>query len=650
MANFVKFWDSLSVKPLEVPQAVKDYYANPPATNVKPLRVRIAATHAGKITRNNGFYLPHKMQAGAATFTAQFPKPVQVHHDAERDPVGRVIAARYVDLSGQVKDSWKAKKLTDSVFDSKLFDSFIAGTLPYKELLDVANKYFIQDAKLDDPDYEGLGYIEIIADITDPDAIQKVVDGRYMTGSTGAATNQAVCSVCKQDWAADGKCEHRPGQLYDGVKCVLIAGDLFYDEYSFVNKPADRHSRVIEVNINGVQDFVTLDPETVITDNEVIMMVDATSQSEEEQKMADENKEEPKVETTPLRDLFGEAYDEVIGTEPEGQVYGEMFLAWLESVSEAEKEEVRKQIVDATLTAAARKKLPKSVFCKPPDGYPVHDCAHAKAAMAYAKKYNEASSVVACIRRKASRLGCPFKEGDSVKTEDMFGQFIVDYFDTYNDDELLQMRNGLMATIKERKLPCPMEDALAKIAQLEKAMPAPPAEDNTKTQENLDTARKEIESLHADVENLNAAVMEFHAKQRDALCSHIQTLRSISGEAIDFKQVCDELKEKGNDEVGGILKDLIDKVDTAKIAGTLNSGLSNNPTGTVADPTLVVDNLNKDKKVEGTVQVTQEMKNQIRLNWLQVRRHHGQEAADKFLADCVAKGIIPADWPVKEQS
>ena len=103
MANFVKFWDSLSVKPLEVPQAVKDYYANPPATNVKPLRVRIAATHAGKITRNNGFYLPHKMQAGAATFTAQFPKPVQVHHDAERDPVGRVIAARYVDLSGRLK-------------------------------------------------------------------------------------------------------------------------------------------------------------------------------------------------------------------------------------------------------------------------------------------------------------------------------------------------------------------------------------------------------------------------------------------------------------------------------------------------------------------------------------------------------------------
>src|SRR3990167_11032116 len=61
-------------------------------TNVQAngLLVRIAATHAGIITRNNGFYLPDRMKKGATSFTANYGKPVQIHHNQDADPVGRI--------------------------------------------------------------------------------------------------------------------------------------------------------------------------------------------------------------------------------------------------------------------------------------------------------------------------------------------------------------------------------------------------------------------------------------------------------------------------------------------------------------------------------------------------------------------------------
>ena len=89
--NYVKFTDSVKLVPLKIPKDVKDYYEEATEQglqDVKPLRVRIAATHSGKVTRNNGFYLPHKMQDGAITFTSIYPKPVQVHHADKVDPIG----------------------------------------------------------------------------------------------------------------------------------------------------------------------------------------------------------------------------------------------------------------------------------------------------------------------------------------------------------------------------------------------------------------------------------------------------------------------------------------------------------------------------------------------------------------------------------
>ena len=227
------------------------------------LQVRIAATHSGIITRNNGFYLPDKMKRGAPSFTDNFPKPVLVHHEDHKDPVGRVIASTYVDTSGAIQDKYSGMIVKDrfgkevGTITEQMLKDFVLGKMPFGAQVDVV-RTLLKDTLLEDTDYDGLGHIQIVGSITDEAAIQKLLDGRYLTGSVGATTDKAVCSVCRQDWTDSGPCEHTPGGIYDGTKCFLIAGTLSYDEYSFVNVPADRHSKVIQLNYNGIQDNIEI--------------------------------------------------------------------------------------------------------------------------------------------------------------------------------------------------------------------------------------------------------------------------------------------------------------------------------------------------------------------------------------------------------
>ena len=88
-------------------------------------------------------------------------------------------------------------------------------------------------------------FIKLTLHITDPDAAQKVLDGRYSTVSIGAETNSATCSICGQDIVQSGFCGHWRGNTYDGEVCRWILGDLWFQEVSFVNVPADQHAMVL---------------------------------------------------------------------------------------------------------------------------------------------------------------------------------------------------------------------------------------------------------------------------------------------------------------------------------------------------------------------------------------------------------------------
>jgi hypothetical protein len=670
--NFVRFFDSVQIKPVEIDGKVKDYYANHQSSqNVRPLNIRIAATHAGKITRNNGFYLPHKMKQGATTFTDQYPKPVQVHHEDKVDPVGRVIQSRYVDISGgfrdSVADSFSVKQ------DQRLQD-FVDGKLSYRDAINFANRYFIKDqSRSADPSYEGLGFIEIVASITDPDAIQKVLDGRYLTGSVGASTNRAVCSICKQNWASDGKCEHRPGSVYDSAKCVLIAGDLFYDEYSFVNKPADRHSRIIEVNVNGIQDFVELSNEDSFTP-EIHFVIDSKNDSfQEDQNMTfkdayklvsgeekfkgvdrledkvaaivkehkdldkdklfsllekgleDKAKVQDEVKPEGAEAFFGDSYQDIVGNDSWGTQYAEM----LYGVEDA----------DSAISAADRAKLPASAFCGPDKSFPVVDAAHYSAAKKMLDGYSgpgDKDRILASIERKGKRHGWTEEVDNTPKVSDYVN---ADYFDSYSDQELLDMVQGVRAAIEEREL-VQQEDSVDSDENVVVNEDLTKENDQFKTR--IDSQRQEIRYLHMDIENLTSNVADEVEATREAHIAHIKTLSVLAGEEV----VEDELKQKNTSELIKVVDSLTAKVDMQKITDSISSGLSNSPTGTVENPTLMQDNTNPDNEdsQDSNVQLNDYEKSIMKNQWFQIRMRDGKEVADNWLNEtCKNYGIKVAD-------
>ena len=194
----------------------------------------VNATHAGTII-NNRIYPPDKMKRGIRSWTAPYKKPVLTNHDDTKDPIGRVISGKYL---------MTPKGLTDG-------DN-------WKPILHES---------------EGYGYQRLTVKITDPEAIRKILDGRYETVSVRMSTDSCKCSICGCDWSgSDGPCEHTPGTKYEGKLAYMTTGDLSYRELSFVNIPADEYAGVKEAIIADERDaaeislYANNDKEKVLSD------------------------------------------------------------------------------------------------------------------------------------------------------------------------------------------------------------------------------------------------------------------------------------------------------------------------------------------------------------------------------------------------
>jgi len=159
------------------------------------LYVTVEAIHAG-MTKNKTFYPADKLEASAHTWTTPYPKPVIKNHDVDTEPLGRVVEAVF-----------KQSALKPSTYT-----------------------------------------IQLKLHITDPDAIQKILDGRYLTLSIGGSTNEARCSICNKNIVEEGWCGHLRGRKYDGKEAYWILGDMEFEEISFVNVPADENARILSID------------------------------------------------------------------------------------------------------------------------------------------------------------------------------------------------------------------------------------------------------------------------------------------------------------------------------------------------------------------------------------------------------------------
>ena len=154
----------------------------------------INATHAGFVNGNNTWYLEEDMANAVGTWTAPFQKPVLTHHEMKKDPIGRVLSAKYIKMS-----------------DTKGYN-------------------------------KPKGYIQLTAEVNDMEAVTKIKDKRYNTVSISTDASTASCSICGQDITKKGLCEHERGKKYDGKKCFWYLGGLKYKEVSYVNAPADEYA------------------------------------------------------------------------------------------------------------------------------------------------------------------------------------------------------------------------------------------------------------------------------------------------------------------------------------------------------------------------------------------------------------------------
>ena len=227
----LKMRDFWTLKPKEIMENKRHLFECKDSTSDtgSSLLVKVAASHAGVINSNHRFYRPDRMQEAAHQWVPEngkYPKPVLCEHNNKSDVLGRVRSARYVDESYRWANDFPTIK--DSVFYDKKIDL-------YKSI------DWVVDNLMPLEDYSGLGYLELGLNITNPDAIGKVMRDEYLTVSVGFTTDSAICSICHQDWGQDDKCEHRPGMKDEetGRTAFLIPNKFFYDEISFVNFPAD---------------------------------------------------------------------------------------------------------------------------------------------------------------------------------------------------------------------------------------------------------------------------------------------------------------------------------------------------------------------------------------------------------------------------
>jgi hypothetical protein len=181
----------------------------------------IAVTHGGIVNGNFGYYKPERLNKSVRTWVEPFNKPLLKNHDYHTEPLGRTVAS-----------VWR---------------STVPSVIP-----DVRNS--IQRA---DYSFRGLGHIQNLVSVSDPDAVAKVLDGRYLTVSVSGETDEMTCSICGQNWLEDGRCEHRFGKEYEdedsGKKDLAywVGGDFVWDEVSFVNTPADPFAQVVTREVSA---------------------------------------------------------------------------------------------------------------------------------------------------------------------------------------------------------------------------------------------------------------------------------------------------------------------------------------------------------------------------------------------------------------
>jgi hypothetical protein len=620
------------------------------------------------------------MRDSTHTFLTPFQKPILVTHNEESEPIGRIIAAKYVDTSLILKDS--VQSLVDKFnLEDKTFRNFINGNM---EILDQVS--YIQDTLYDkmsdDPNFEGLGYAEIVAHITDQAAIEKFLDKRYLTGSVSAGTDRAICSICKEDWSGKGRCEHTPGKVYDKKKAFLVGGKFTYEHWAVVNTPADGHSQAFQISEIPLIDSKEEESQLVYEiPNISIELLDSYSE-EEAMKVIEPTETETVVvdETTPV--IVEEKVVDNVETQDEVESLDDFLtriLALETKISDEDNEKLyqlmidemkesglfdEKQLEDAVLSTEKRKKLAKSTFCGPGKSFPVPDCAHVTAARRLIGRYKGEGSketILACVARKAKAMGCDKMEDSVPPVEPVVETKTTDEVVTTKDDMnhvgilslLLEVVRANKWSMEENKplteeQLAMVQELISALAQLvtveelsdailsEKAGLSSTLSDRIESSlldevVKLETQLGEVRDENQNLKNEMSLTIKESETLRDSVISTKVELRKMKQEHLAVLKSLKDKKVVTTEELKTLedstLDTELDSLNTFKLEDVVNKlsdGMSRVPTESVENPMEVLDNAGKNETIITSI-VQDELKH-IELKYLELLERNSNTA------------------------
>ena len=145
-------------------------------------------THGLRLTQNNMLYPPADLKDALPSLTSPFNIPIKPAHrridgSKEVEPIGRALSGSWVD-NPKISDRLTYQQIKDAM-SFKAKDSVMTSLM----------KSLRKNKALEDS-FEGAGWVLVRGLVTDTEAIEKILDGRYLTVSVEMQPEDLIDSIC----------------------------------------------------------------------------------------------------------------------------------------------------------------------------------------------------------------------------------------------------------------------------------------------------------------------------------------------------------------------------------------------------------------------------------------------------------------------
>jgi len=247
-------WDKRSPHFLDFKYFINDGVAE----NKVGLVTLTKVTHGMRPTQNNLIYMPSDLKDAIPTLTNPYNIPIKPMHKEVQVVDGKKIENREVGAVGRaIGGTWVDNpKAAYNVSAAMIKDGLML------KAPDVAMAPYMKKLKksgvITDEDFEGLGWVLVKGLVTDPEAVEKTLDGRYLTVSVEMTPNDLYDSITGKSYKTE-EMDWDIGDEIDGMKAYGVPSGLRYRGYAYVTHPADVHARVMnykEVGGDALQHYL----------------------------------------------------------------------------------------------------------------------------------------------------------------------------------------------------------------------------------------------------------------------------------------------------------------------------------------------------------------------------------------------------------